>query len=283
MFLQDTKHSHFLCPSFRRLLSGMAVFSVMLAFSVSVGAEKPESEKKADDAKSEASCEKAEASDQKEEKTKKDPYAWQPLFDGKSLDNWVVPVYGGDGLVNVKKGGIVIGMGESVTGIRYTGEFPRMNYEIRYEARRTMGTDFFATLTFPVGNESFCSFVNGGWGGTIVGISCVDHYDASDNQTTTNLFFKDNIWYKFRIRVSEKKIEAWVNDEKVVDLITENHIISTRSEVDLYRPLGFTTWCTEGEIRKIEVRKLRPKEIQKIEKEVAEYQAVYTPFGEASQ
>ena len=73
----------------------------------------------------------------------------------------------------------MLGLGAPFTGVVWTRDFPKDNYEIRWEARRVQGGDFFASLTFPVGN-SFCTFVNGGWGGDIVGLSSIDGWDASD-------------------------------------------------------------------------------------------------------
>ena len=52
------------------------------------------------------------------------------------------------------------------------------------------GGDFFATLTFPV-DDSFCTFVTGGWGGDIVGLSSIDGWDASDNETRIVLHIRD--------------------------------------------------------------------------------------------
>lgn len=201
---------------------------------------------------------------------KKDPYAWQKMFDGKTLKGWKVPQYGGDGEVAVKDGTIVIGMGVEMTGITWTGKLPTENYEVMLEAKRTKGYDFFATTTFPIGKSS-CSFVVGGWAGTVVGLSCVDYYDAADNVTSQFMAFKDNQWYKIRIRVSEKKIECWINDDKMVDLLREEggkpHRFEVRSECELYCPLGVSTWCTEGVVRNVKIRRLKPEEIEAIAKE----------------
>jgi hypothetical protein len=109
-----------------------------------------------------------------------------------------------------------------------------------------------------------CSFVVGGWAGTVVGLSCVDWYDASDNFTSNFMAFKDDQWYRFRIRVSDKKIECWIDDEKMVDLPHKEHKISIRDEVDLCRPFGFASWCTEGRVRNICIRKLTAKEVAAI-------------------
>ncbi len=200
--------------------------------------------------------------------SQEDEYAWKSLFNGKNLDGWKVPVFGGDGDVLVKDGGLVIGQGAMITGIRYENVFPRIDYELRYEAKRTKGSDFFAAATFPYG-DSFCTFINGGWGGGTVGLSCVDGYDASENPTSTYYDFVDNTWYKFRLRISGKAIEVWIEETKdgkpketkIVDLETADHKIALRSETSEYKPLGFCTWCCEGVLRDIEVRKLRPEEV----------------------
>jgi hypothetical protein len=188
---------------------------------------------------------------------KPNPYAWKDLFDGKTLKGWKVPKFGGEGKVYVKDGMIVMEMGETMTGITYTGEVPRDNYELEYEGSRLDGTDFFATVTFPVGKNEV-SLVTGGWGGTVVGISCVDYYDAGDNLTTRFHGFKDKQWYTFRVRVTPAKIEAWIGDEQVVDLERKGHKFDIRIECDLCRPLGFASYCTTGAVRDVRIRKLKP-------------------------
>ncbi len=199
----------------------------------------------------------------------KDEYAWQPLFDGKTLDGWTVPVYGGDGEVSVKNGHVVIGQGAMMTGIKYEKVFPRIDYEIRYEAKRNQGNDFFASLTFPYG-DSCCTFVNGGWGGGTTGLSNVDGLDASENETSSYFSYRDLQWYRFRVRVTGRFIRAWVEEETkdgkrketmVVDLETKDKKISLRDETSSYQPLGLCTWCCEGEIRDLEYRKLKPEEV----------------------
>ncbi len=188
---------------------------------------------------------------------KPDPYAWKDLFDGKTLEGWKTPEFGGEGEVRVEDGTVVLEMGSMMTGITYTGEVLRDNYELAWEGARLDGIDFFATATFPVGKNE-CSFVTGGWGGMVVGLSCVDYYDASDNATTKFHDFKDKQWYKFRVRVTPPKIEVWIDDEQVVDQKREGHEIGIRDEVDLCRPLGISAWVTKGGVRNVRVRKLKP-------------------------
>lgn len=205
----------------------------------------------------------ANKGDEAGKKAVKDPYAWRSMFDGKSLEGWKVPQFGGEGEVAVEKGVIALAMGDPMTGITWTGELPKFNYEFRMEAQRTMGIDFFATTTFPYGDDPV-SLVVGGWAGSVVGLSCVDFYDASDNLTTKFMSFKDNQWYRIRIRVTKQRIEAWIDDEKVVDLATKGHRFSIRDEVDLCKPFGICTWCTAGQLRKLEIRSLKPEEVEEI-------------------
>lgn len=195
---------------------------------------------------------------------KKDPadQAWKKMFNGKDLEGWTVTQFGGEGEVEVKEGVIVMGMGEPMTGITWKGSaLPKTNYELVVEARRTDGHDFFATTTFPIGEEH-ASFVTGGWAGTVVGISSVNFYDASENPTTTFKDFKDNQWYTLRIRVSDARLECWIDDEQMVNLEREEHKFSTRIEVELSKPMGISSYMTSSEIRAIKLRNLRPAEIE---------------------
>jgi len=197
-----------------------------------------------------------------EDGTKKDdPFAWKLLFDGKTLDGWKATKFGGEGEVNVRDGMIVLEMGNDMTGITFEGKPPRDNYELALEGQRLEGIDFFCTTTFPVGEKEHCSLVMGGWGGTVVGLSSVDFYDASDNLTTRFVEFKDKQWYKVRIRVSDHRVSVWIDGEKLVDQPREGHEFGVRFEVDLSRPLGISTWQTTGAVRNIRVRRLRPEEI----------------------
>ena len=113
----------------------------------------------------------------------------QRVFDGESLANWDITNFGTEGQVYVDDGEIVLGMGDGCSGITWTDDFPKLNYEVSLEAKRVMGNDFFCGLTFPV-QEDFCSFIVGGWGGAVVGLSSIDGLDASENETRSLMGFK---------------------------------------------------------------------------------------------
>jgi len=182
--------------------------------------------------------------------------AAKELFDGKTLSGWKVTVFGDQGKVEVRDQSIVMARGNEMTGITYTGKPPRSNYELTLEGKRIEGSDFFCTTTFPVGDKC-CSFVTGGWDGSIIGLSNVDHMDASENATSSSHDFKNGRWYKFRIRVTDEKIEVWIDDERVVDQARKEHTFGVRIECDLCCPLGIATYDTVGAVRNIRLRELK--------------------------
>lgn len=190
-----------------------------------------------------------------QEKPPKAAGGWQSLFDGESLSGWKSTNFGGEGEVSVQDGSLMLDFGSSMTGVTLTREFPKTNYEIRLEAMRVDGRDFFCGITFPV-VDSHCSFIVGGWGGAVVGLSSIDGKDASENETTKFMKFENGRWYKFRIQVTPEHIAAWIDDKPVVDQNIEGRKITTRLEVNLSKPLGFASYETRAALRKIEYRTL---------------------------
>lgn len=195
---------------------------------------------------------------------------WISLFDGVSLEGWQRVEEGGSGGVSVRDGAMVIEMGVMGSGVVYRPaadkEFPKTDYEIEYTALRQLGNDFFAALTFPVG-DACCTFVNGGWGGTLLGLSSIDGFDASENNTSSYFGFKNKIWYTFRVRVTERTIQVWLDDEQVVRTFLDGRQVTTRIEMNLFRPLGFAAWICEGHIRDIRYRTLSESEVAELSRE----------------
>ena len=132
------------------------------------------------------------------------------LFDEKYLKGWETSDFDGQGKIYVQKRSIIIEKGETCSGIRWTKEIPKINYEITLEAKRIDGDDFFCGLTFPVEDE-FCTFIIGGWGGSVVCLSCIDGLDASEYETGTMKNFQNGQWYIIRLRVTENSILAWID------------------------------------------------------------------------
>jgi hypothetical protein len=179
---------------------------------------------------------------------------WQAMFDGKSLAGWKETAFSGHGAVNRESGAVVLNMGDPFTGLNWTNSFPRVNYEIALDAMRVSGSDFFCGLTVPVG-DSFCSLIVGGWGGSLVGISSIDGADASENETTKFDSFDTGRWYRIRLRVTTDRIEAWIDGDKLVDVVTTGHKLSVRAgEIEISEPLGICAWQTTAAMREIRYR-----------------------------
>lgn len=196
------------------------------------------------------------------------------LFDGETLDGWEATDFYKPGEVVVEGGAIVLGLSPAsggMTGITSTRtDLPRTDYELSYRAKRVSGRDFFAAATFPVG-ETYLTLVNGGWGGTVTGLSSIDGADASENLTGTFQEYENGTWYAFKVRVTDASIRCWVDDEGLVTFDPQGHHLGTRLETSFNQPLGFATWETSGAIKDIVIRPLSPEEV------AAEAQAVGSP------
>lgn len=177
------------------------------------------------------------------------------LFDGKSLQGWAITDFAGHGEVSLQKGLLVINQGY-MTGVHWTNDLPKSNYEIALEARRVSGNDFFCGLTFPIAGTN-ASLIVGGWGGGVVGISNIDGNDASSNETTKFMAFEKDRWYSIRVRVTPRKLEAWIDKDRVINLDTEGKTFSLRSgPIEESVPLGIATYETEAHVRNIKLTEL---------------------------
>ena len=190
---------------------------------------------------------------------KSKPTKWRDLFNGKTLDGWEKTNYGGEGEVEISDGHLLLNFGYSMTGITYQGDdLPKTNYEIRTTVLKIDGNDFFCGATFPVA-DSYCSFIAGGWGGAVTGLSSIDGQDASENETTGYQNFPSGKWYKVKIRVEPHLIQCWINGKQVVYQNILDRKITTRNEVNLNKPLGFATWETKAAYKSIKIRQLKIK------------------------
>ena len=193
---------------------------------------------------------------------------WIDLFNGKDLDGWKSTEFGGQGGVSVKNSQMIVEAGVDLSGVTWTKEdkLPKSNYEAVIEVQRVDGSDFFCGLTFPVKKDP-CSLIVGGWGGGVCGLSSINGADASENATTSYMAFKSGQWYKIRLRVTDTRIEAWIDDKQIVDQNIVDRKIGIRIEVELSKPFGFATYQTTAAVRKLQIRKLTDEEIKVLDKE----------------
>jgi len=180
---------------------------------------------------------------------------WRPMFDGRELGAWKPSGFGGEGETAAVDGALEIGMGADLSGITWTGEFPRQRYELSLEAQRVDGNDFFCGLTFPVGDDP-CTLIVGGWGGSVVGLSSIDGLDAARNDTTLYRSFETGRWYAIRVRVTPERIECCLDEEGIIDQPLAGHRLSIREEVSPSLPLGISTYATTARVRNLRWRPL---------------------------
>ena len=156
--------------------------------------------------------------------------------------------------MEVRNGLLLFSKGDPFVGVNYTNEIPNVNYEVSLDAMCVSGGDFFCGLTFPV-RDSFCSLILGGWGGSVVGLSSLDGYDASENETTQFISFQTGRWYRIRLRVTERKIEAWIEQKQIVDVLITGRKVSLRfGDIEMSKPFGLASYSTSAAFRGISIR-----------------------------
>lgn len=151
-----------------------------------------------------------------------------------------------------------IGWGETLTNVRWRGDIPTMPFELEMKAKRVNGTDFFCAVTFPArGPEQCVTLIVGGWGGSLVGISCIDGKDASENDAQKTHAFMTDVWYQIRLVREGESIKVWIDGEKFIDVDTTGKSLSLRQGgIEECAPFGLATWQTTARIKDIRWRGL---------------------------
>jgi hypothetical protein len=184
------------------------------------------------------------------------------LFTAPLMDHWQEAKIERSGSMVRELDGFTLNEGAPMTGNVFPtwteDGLPLTDYAINYEAMRISGNDFFGSVTFPVGKAERCvTFVLGGWGGSQVGISSIDGYDASDNTTGSSQHFENNRWYRVRIEVTDRFLKVLLDGRPIINTNITGRSLSLRGgDIHQCVPFGFATYGTTGRIRGCAVEKL---------------------------
>ena len=180
------------------------------------------------------------------------------MIEENDLGKWKAAPFAFEGDLDVREGVLNTGLGSYLSGIVWTEDPPsRTNYEIELDAQKLWGSDFFLGLTIPVG-ERYCTWIVGGWGGSVVGISNIDGHSADDNETTLEMSFTTERWYHFKVRVIKEHIQCWIDGESVIEIDTNGKQLNLRpGQIVESVPLGLSSYDTISEYRNMVWRNLR--------------------------
>lgn len=188
---------------------------------------------------------------------------WRTVLPAGADSPWEAVVFGGDGpLRQLPDGSLELGAGAPLTGVRWPGAgwlADAPGFELEVEVTKVQGSDFFCGLTFPVPGArepGCCTLILGGWGGALVGLSCIDGRDAADNATATAIGFEDGRTYRVRLIADGRSIRAELDGETVVQHPVAAHRFTLRAEVTATAPLGLCTYTTTALVHRIRVRPL---------------------------
>jgi len=189
---------------------------------------------------------------------------WQSLFDGKTLRGWKapeqfpVPAIGGSGRpgrVQVRKESILLEVGDPITAIGWSEDFPRTNYDLSLDAMYVDGKGYVCGVVFPIGDAP--CFLGVGWAsGTVVGLQYIDGREAHDNLTTVPMQFLRGQWYTVQLRVRESRVGVWIDGKQVIDFRPEGYRISRAASWKPVEPFGIGTQKSTSAFRNIRLRRL---------------------------
>src|ERR1700722_11233679 len=61
---------------------------------------------------------------------------WKPMFDGRTLAGWKETDFSGKGQLSCQSGLMVLDAGNSLTGVTWTNDAPKVDYEIALDAMK---------------------------------------------------------------------------------------------------------------------------------------------------
>ncbi len=148
---------------------------------------------------------------------------WVALFNGKTLDGWKVaentPGDGPAGEARAAEGQIELHCSpqQHWTSLVWQGEMPTADYDLYYDVKCT-DTDWgTAPVDFPVGQSQLRADANYYRKFSVRGKSFVKG-DRNEWFGVGGIPFVLGIWHHVQFRVTEKRVQAWLDGRKVADI-----------------------------------------------------------------
>lgn len=139
------------------------------------------------------------------------------------------------GAVAIQDGQLVLGPGGPYTGIAWTGDFPALNYEVLLNVQGRAGHDL-CQITFPVGS-AHCTLRPRAW----------------------DLRFLPGRWHEIRLRVTDAKVEAWLDGKPVADVPRAKAEAALPLAFDALTPFGLhAALSAQVALRKVALTRLPP-------------------------
>jgi len=192
---------------------------------------------------------------------------WTEMFDGKTLRAWT-PVTrfplqdaknpgatGIGGAASVENGQITLATGGPATGIAWRERFPNINYEVSLEAERLTGTNAVCMIVFPVGG-SHCLMWVGAGKPSIVGLDFLNGEGCRRNPSGFLKDFESHKSYRVRLRVTQQRIEGWVDDDKLFDVAVQDTKFTVERPYEQLTPFGLGSYETTVALRSIRYRRV---------------------------
>jgi hypothetical protein len=182
---------------------------------------------------------------------------WQSLFDGKTLRGWKLidgHPFGNHGRVDVRNNEIVLGKGGPCTGIQYTGDLPKSDYEFSFEVMSHSASGGLMSMAFHVEGSSTMASIDVHDGGTIEAIMRV--VDGGNRGIAAKARFEKGRWYRVLVQVTQSRLLVLLDDEKLFDWPRPQHSFGKPVEWGALVPFGIGNWDAETSLRRIQVRRI---------------------------
>ncbi len=162
---------------------------------------------------------------------------WNRSFEENSAGRW-----------SIENGELL--QGGTGTDLRLAfGDRSWTDYEYTFEAQKTSGAEGFLVIFRMTNQQDFYWYNIGGWGN----VRSQLEKSSEGSRGTVGRSFEGGVetgkWYSIRIRCEGNHIQAWMDDEQVLDY-------RDRRSPHLSGGVGLGTWSTQARFRNIKVTSL---------------------------